>query len=272
MTCCQKMSRSKPVMGATMSITTLGLHGFCATRVIAKAFEAVDAVVGAADPDNATCEMTRLLNGPTGESCYVSGTLWQMLRGANEIAYRSDGVFDVVAAGTGGAARWTDIDLSVKNFVRLSKPLQVELRAIAKGFAVDVAVKALEQAGVGRGIVDLDGCIRAFGQQEWRVYFGLEGIGGDTKLPITLRGGALACLGKGYGEATLYDGHRDMRFAKEEWGPSSVIVRAPSALYASGLTHVAALMPSDAAKVLKGLSAQGLLLTRDGPRVLECTQ
>lgn len=271
MTCCQKMSRSKPVMGATMSITTLGLHGFCAARVIRRAFEAVDLITGMVDTESTKSELMRLLAAPIGESHYVSTPLWQMLRIANEIAYRSDGAFDVAAAGTGGTARWTDIDLSVKNLVRLSRPLQVDLCAIAKGFVVDAAVKALQEAGVRRGIVDLDGCIRAFGPQEWRVYFSLNASGDGARLPITLRDGALACFGEGYGSAALYDARQDMLFAKEEWGTDSVIIRAPSAAFAAGLTHVAALMPTDAAKVLRGFSAQGLVLTREGPRVLECT-
>lgn len=268
MTCCQKMSRSKPVMGATMRISTLGLHGFCAMRVIRKAFDAVEAFEASVNTGCVDSELMRLLAAPIGESHYVSKSLWQMLRVANEIAYRSDGVLDIAASGTAGAASWTDIDLSVKNFVRLMKPLQLELTSIAKGYAVDVAVRALEEAGVGRGIVDLDGCIRAFGPQEWRIHFNL-GVMGEASLPITLRGGALACFGPGYGETALYDTREGMLRAREELGASNVIVRAPSAALANSLTGVAALMQVDAAKVLKGLGARGLVLTPDGPRLLE---
>jgi len=269
MSCCHKVTRSKPLMGDVISLSTLGLHGVCAMRAIRVAFAQLEKLAATIDTGNADSELMRLCAQSPGVPVAVSRPLWYMLRLAQEVAYRSDGVFDVAATGTGGAADWMDIDLSVQGFVTLRRPLMIDLGGICKGFAVDMAVQALRDAGVRRGIVDMGGHIRAFGAQEWRVHFHLDAKAGGVGLPVMLNDGAISGFGGALGGGTFFDTTRHMARSASEWGEMSMLVRAPTAAAADALTVVAALMPGTAARVLSAFGAHGIVLTPSGAHALE---
>ncbi|WP_020398172.1 FAD:protein FMN transferase [Kordiimonas gwangyangensis] len=269
MSCCHKVTRSKPIMGDVISLSTLGVHGACAMRAMRTAFAQLEGFAASIDTDSADSELMRLCANVPGVPHPVSRALWYMLRLAQEVAYRSDGVFDVAATGTGGAADWMDIDLSVQGFVTLRRPLMIDLGGVRKGFAVDLAVQALRQAGVRRGIVDLGGHIRAFGAQEWRVQFHLHTCGKDEGLPVMLNNGAISGFGGALGGGMFFDTASHMARDASEWGEMSMLVRAPSAAAADALTVVAALMPGTAARVLSAFGAHGIVLTPQGAHALE---
>ncbi|WP_262692019.1 FAD:protein FMN transferase [Kordiimonas aestuarii] len=269
MSCCHKVTRAKPLMGDVLSLSTLGIHGACAMRALRVAFTQVEQLEASVDTDYAESELMRLCASPPGTPVATSKPLWYMLRLAQEVAYRSDGVFDVASTGTGGAASWLDIDLSVAGFVTLRRPLMIDLGGIKKGFAVDLAVQTLRDAGVRRGIVDLGGHIRAFGAQEWRVHFHLEAETAKPGLPVMLNDGAISGFGGTLGGGAFFDTSTHMVRDSGEWGDMSMIVRAPTAAAADALTVVAALMPSKAARVLSAFGANGIVLTRQGAHALE---
>lgn len=269
MPCCHKVTRSRPFLGHILSLSTLGLQSTCAMRAIRVAFAQVEKLAASIDTGNAESELMQLCAQGRGMPVPVSRPLWYMLRLAQEVAYRSDGVFDIAAAGTGGAVAWTDIDLSANGFVTLRRPLMIDLGGIRKGFAVDLAVQALQHAGVSRGIVDMDGHIRAFGGQEWRVHYHLDRQARSGGLPVMLNDGAISGFGGALGGGTLFDAASRMMRDSSEWRGMNMLVRAPTAAAADALTVVAALMPGKAARVLSAFGAHGIVLTPHGAHVLE---
>src|SRR5207248_5339725 len=97
---------------------------------------------------------------------------------------RGEGAFDVIRAGKAAiergllprhadqpqpeAAHWTWLEAQGAS-VRLLKPCCIDLGGIAKGFAVDLAVDALRQAGCERGLINAGGDLRGFGPEPWPV-------------------------------------------------------------------------------------------------------
>jgi FAD:protein FMN transferase len=57
---------------------------------------------------------------------------------------------------------WQDLHLS-NNSARLCRPVLISLDGIAKGFAVDIAIKSLKNSGINSGWVNAGGDIRCFG-------------------------------------------------------------------------------------------------------------
>ena len=66
---------------------------------------------------------------------------------------------------------WRDVELTT-NSVRLVRPVLVTLDGIAKGFAIDSAIKELKRFNIGAGWINAGGDIRVFG---------------DLVLPIAVR-------------------------------------------------------------------------------------
>jgi thiamine biosynthesis lipoprotein len=59
--------------------------------------------------------------------------------------------------------RFGDLELHGEREVRCQAPVELDLGGIAKGYAVDLAVKTLVAAGCHEGVVNLGGDLRAFG-------------------------------------------------------------------------------------------------------------
>ncbi|NVJ97764.1 MAG: FAD:protein FMN transferase [Alphaproteobacteria bacterium] len=262
---CQKHRHARPFMGKSIAITTLGLGEACARRAFALAFECTDALAARLDTRGSDSELMRLWDAPAGFPVKVSDSLWHLLKLANEIAFRTDGLFDIAATGSGGCAHWTDVDLSTRGYVRLRKPLRLDVGGLVKGYAADIAVQALREMGAKRGMVDTGGVMRAFGPQEWRVQYHLEC--GAQPLPVPLAEGALA--GGGQPSGGLYDPRTDVLHSGHEWAAIRLMVRAGTASLADGLAKVAMLAPSRAQALLPQIGASVAMLTKEGAHALD---
>ena len=115
-----------------------------------------------------------------------------VLQFCNGLSAASDGVFDVTAGPRNKAWRehqarrthsahesaaampvnalsgcWQDIEIDAPNQrLRKHAPLQIDLSGVAKGYAVDVAVHALQAAGATSGHVNAGGDCRVFGDTQ----------------------------------------------------------------------------------------------------------
>ncbi|MFP5465879.1 MAG: FAD:protein FMN transferase, partial [Gammaproteobacteria bacterium] len=67
-------------------------------------------------------------------------------------------------------ASWRHIELLPGDRVRLARPLHLDLGGIAKGYAVDCAIGALQAAGVAAGRVNAGGDLRLFGGVEEAIH------------------------------------------------------------------------------------------------------
>lgn len=274
MTCqCKQHTKARPMFGKTARVAVIGPDGPCVDRVMENALNTAEHFEAAIDRCNLGSELSYLCNSDIGSYVPVSTWLWHVLQLANDISYRTDGLFDVVAAGTDGAANWTDIDLSCTGMVRLRRPLFLSLGGLAKGFAVDLTVKALRETGVQAGLVDIGGRIRAFGPREWRVDFSpVKNGAGEAEgqvIPVPLRDDALAGCGSYFGATRLIDFAQGITTSSQEWGGMNLLVRAPSSAVAEALTKVAALSPSDSEKMLKQFGAQASILSGLGTETLK---
>ena len=63
------------------------------------------------------------------------------------------------------SAGWRDIELVDGNGVRFARPLRVDLGGIAKGYAVDLAVRTLQELEIDRIAVNAGGDLRIAGLQ-----------------------------------------------------------------------------------------------------------
>jgi FAD:protein FMN transferase len=179
-----------------------------------------------------------------------------VLRLARRLAAASRGRFDVgVPHGQHRhRAGLEALRLTSAGRVRTSVPTALDLGGIAKGHAVDLAVRALRLAGARAGLVNAGGDLRVFGSARWLpVRVRLPGQP-DVAVPLfELHEGAAATSADDYrdGRRALLDGRRQ----RLRSFPGSVTVVAPSCVLADALTKLVALMPVSAPRLLRRFGA-----------------
>lgn len=161
-----------------------------------QAMKAIHAVEEACSRFDADSELVHLLQTPVGREVAVSPILFQSLYFACEVASLTDGRFDPTVGSrmeelgfrshylTGETVPWQteasktatfrDIELNAqKQMVRLHRPLRLDLGAVAKGLAVDLAVKELSAFDFMGFVVDAGGDLYAAGTngdgQPWTI-------------------------------------------------------------------------------------------------------
>ncbi|MFC3050466.1 FAD:protein FMN transferase [Kordiimonas pumila] len=247
-------------MGRIAQVVVVGKSRECLDRAVRTAFEAASSLEAIISRDSANSELMALCSSGFGRYIPVSADLRAMLLLANDIAYHTDGIFDVAAASTCGNAHWTDIDLSRAGHVLLRKRLSLSFGGFIKGYAADVMVRSLMESGVGAGLVDIGGCIKAYGGSEWRIEFAqssspqLAGLCSDIEpaiIPIPLIDSAIAGFGPYFGMSKLVDLQQGLVVSPEEWGNQNIVIRATSCAVADALTKVLALEPAYGEQLLR---------------------
>jgi thiamine biosynthesis lipoprotein len=241
------------------------------------------------EPDS---ELSLLCARP-GRPVAVSALLYQLVEYALGVADASDGAFDPTVGGrmeaqgfdrnwrTGRRARSADghTDVSYRDVlldpsrrtIELGKPLLLDLGAVAKGFAVDMAVRELEP--LGSFMVDAGGDVYLRGTNEdgrpWSV--GIRHPRSESDLIETLSvSDAAVCTSGDYDGRTSPDSHHilDPRVGASTESASSVTVLAPSAMAADALATAAFVLgPSAGIALLEAEGVQGLVFTRELTRV-----
>ena len=174
-------------------------------------------------------ELSRLNRGEAGRETAVSSELFTVLTRAMEISELSQGAFDVTvgpvlevwkhAGERGTLPREEELREALacvgyekialdreKRTVTIPEGMRIDLGAIAKGYAVDLAVRALQQAGLSSFIVNAGGDLYAEGTREgsggepWRIFV-QDPAGGEpvkTLKRLVLVGRAAATSGHYY--------------------------------------------------------------------------
>jgi thiamine biosynthesis lipoprotein len=205
----------------------------------------------------------------------VSGPLFEVLAAAVEYSKKTDGAFDVTIGpvvdawrkAAGEERKPTDEELAAaKERVGYEKLLldaenrtvkfavegmRLDLGGIAKGYAIDRAVKSMRASGAVGGMVDVGGDIRCFGKrkdnaQQWLVGLQNPEVEGDLLLKLRLNDTAVATSGD-YRRFVLIDGQRyshifDPARSTSAQNLTSVTIIAPTAMQADILATAVSVM------------------------------
>lgn len=189
---------TRPLMGTEFRLVVHDADSVAASAAADRAFARIaelEAVLSDYDPAS---EVSRL-SATAGEGRWVpvSADLWAVLSRAKEWADRSDGAFDPTvgsltrlwrrAARRGSVPGPEAVEAALlpvghrrlalapdRRAVRLEAPgARLDLGGIAKGWAADVALELLAEAGFPRALVDAGGDVAAGapppGEEGWRV-------------------------------------------------------------------------------------------------------
>jgi len=186
--CARHVRRARPLLGTFVEITASGAEpcdldaaAEAAFAAIAKVHRLMSFLGRASDVSRLNCEaVTRPVR--------VDPWTWDVIATAVDLNRRSRGAFDVTVAPllqhagllpplpAGRASDRTPvpgdtIEMLAGHRIRFRRPAtRVDLGGIAKGFAVDRAVAALQTHGVTAALVNAGGDLAAFGPRPWSIH------------------------------------------------------------------------------------------------------
>ena len=228
--------------------------------------ERIHRLMSAHEPDS---DLSRINRFAHREPVRVDSHTARVLQSVIDWHRRSCGTFDVVLAGAkaiergclplhadqpapeacASSALHVDGDL-----VWLDRPACIDLGGIAKGYAVDRAVAALQAGGATRGLVNAGGDLFGFGPEPWIA---------DVANPLTRRASVqVQVYNEALATSALVDGSGAHLPDGTRW--TSVSVRAPSAFEADALTKIVWAMGGQSAELLAEVGAAAFGIHADG--------
>lgn len=175
------LTRCRPLLGTFVEITVPDE----AASAIDAAFAVIARVQSLMSFHDDGSDLARIRQAQPGEAVEIAPETAEVLRIAQVLHRASGGLFDVTVGRElvrGGflpkprlrphLSRWgtgADIEIIDTHHVRCTRPVLIDLGGIAKGYAVDCAITALQQAGAREGLVNAGGDMRMFGGRAWPV-------------------------------------------------------------------------------------------------------
>lgn len=277
-----EIRRCRPLLGTFVEITARGDDERLLARGIEAGFDAIARVSRLMSFHNPLSDVSRMNRDAFPKGVSVHPWTWQVMRAARRFAEESHGAFDITVARL--LTKWNylpdrcyqfsptatsrDIFLRRDYEVFFCRDLIVDLGGIAKGFAVDRAVEALNKNGVRAGIVNAGGDLRTFGPASQSIH--LRHPAEPTRIAgaVRLRERAMATSGI-YFERRKYHAQYvspllDARSGQTARELISVSVAAAECMVADALTKVVFALREEAAGLLARYRADALLLERDG--------
>jgi thiamine biosynthesis lipoprotein len=275
-------TRARTLLGTLVEIGARGASAQAVDAAVERAFAAVQMIHDRMSYHDPASDVSRL--NRAGAGCVaVHPHTWQVLAVACEVAQASDGRFDVSVAPElvrhgylprhadlarpAPGANWQHIELLPGHRVRLARPLHLDLGGIAKGYAVDCAIRALQDAGMDSGRVNAGGDLRLFGGAAELIHV-RHPHAATRLLPLCQLGeGAVAT------SATYYSARRvrgramspliDAATRRPCAGGRSVSVLADRCAVADALTKVVYADPERALAALQHFGAHAVVLDAD---------
>jgi FAD:protein FMN transferase len=278
-----EVRRARPLLGTVVEIRAASplsqrqLH-----EAIDGAFAAIERVQQLMSYHDPASELSRINREAAAAVQSIDAETYTVLGAALRFAALSNGAFDpcvgdrlekwgYLPPSAPGADRsrtsggtWRDVDLSGRCRVRFARPVRLDLGGIAKGYAVDRAVHALQSAGVENILVNAGGDLRIAGH--WTQNLRLRHpqaphLSADV---LTLGNAALATSAAYYSRRRLSFGEvsalLDPRSARPYIENGSVSVRAADCMSADALTKVVLFAtPKFAEQALAACDAQAFV-------------
>lgn len=229
-------------------------------------------------------ELSRLNDAPAGRIVPLSSGTVEVLTKSSVFRDETNGAFDVTIlpilrlwkqagkidrlptpaelTASRTASRWAYFDLLDNGAVKSVATAGVDVGGIAKGFAIDLAVRSMMQAGCKGGIVDIGGDVRCFGKKPsgkpWRVYvtnpFDPDHAEEHPLAILEVRDAAVCTSGNYRRFRTIQDKHYshiiDPRTAMPVDAYPSVTVVAPDATTADAWATALSVLGQDGLKLL----------------------
>lgn len=273
------LRRARPLLGTLVEIVVDDGDHPCIACAIDEGFAAVAEVQALMSFHDPASELSHLNREAWRRPVSVSRHTWNVLQAAQELARRSDGLFDVTTASTlcrrgflprhervpeaAADADWRAVELLPRHRVRFTLPLQIDLGGIAKGYAVDCAVLALQRHGVRSGRVDAGGDGRDFGRQAQTLH--VRHPARPTTLVPLLRWAGAVATSAAYFSRRRRQGRSITPLIQPHSGQScdgnrSVTVLAAECMSADALTKVIHADPVRGAALLAHYGARALVL------------
>lgn len=270
-----RVSDGATPMGTYLMVTVYALDEAEGRQAIAAAIARVEEVEAATSHFRDTSDLSRLNRAAGGPPIPISRHLWTVLRRSAEISEETGGALDVTVgplmtlwrktwrkgrmpseADTAAAKALVDykavrLDPTEPRAQLLKAGMQLDLGAIAKGYAADQALAVLRERGIPAALVDLGGNVAAYGAPPGRAAWlvGIRDPANPDKIlpkPIKLRDQGVATSGD-YEQFALVAGRRyshilDPRSGKPIEGMTSVTVVAPDGMTADGYSTALSVM------------------------------
>lgn len=286
--------RSRLLMGTLVEIRVLAKDTAETEAAIEAAFAEMARIEALMSPHLPSSDIARLAAAVLPPDSLAPETL-EVIAAGIAIANQSDGAFDLglgrlialwgfaegeprlpddaeIAAALAGVGPG-DVTLQDGRVVKSRPELQLDLGAIAKGYAVDRAVQVLQQAGIANASINAGGDIRLLGDHHgrpWRI--GIQHPRHSDTILATLELDAGAVVSSGdYERGFSRDGVRyhhllDPRTGKPARSCQSVTVVAASAMQADALATAAFVLgPDKGLALLERLpQVDGLIVAADG--------
>jgi len=262
--------RAQPWLGTIVEIAVPAAK----TEFIDGAFAIISDVHCRMSFHSETSDLALLRRASPGDTITINKHTIFVLREAKRFYAVTNGLFDLTIAAElvkwGFLPRhgsWTsetiagtmdDIEIVDDSHVVVSKPLLIDLGGIAKGYAVDSAVKYLQESGVDTGVVNAGGDLRVFGNTSWPVTLRAADWSGAAD-ELTLEDGAVATSANETTRTIAAGAWRTPHIGKKRNAKlfnGSVSVFAPFAIHADALTKVAIADEAFAASIAPDFDAE----------------
>lgn len=273
----------RQTMGTFARVLVVAADKPTALAAIEAAFAVIDRVNSEMSDYNPDSLLSQVNREAFAAPVEVTPELFEVLSAAVEYSELSGGAFDVTvgsvvqvwrrakqtsvppteeelaAAGSKVGYRHLMLDAEAMTVRFGVEGMALDVGGIAKGYAVDVAVAAMRQAGATGGMVDIGGNIRCFGapvggKPSWRI--GLQDPARDdhTLLTLTLDAMAVATSGD-YRRFSVLEGQKYSHIvnpasAKSVRELSSVSILAPTAMRADALSTAVSVMGEEKGRLL----------------------
>ena len=236
-------------MGTLVCIRAEATEESLAHAALDSAWESLRAIDLRMHPTRAGSDLAALHTAPVGAGITMHASTVDLLRLAQALHRESAGLFDPCLPGLPG--RLEDLELDAAGTVRRHRDLHLDLGGIAKGYAVDQGIAALQRAGCASGLINAGGDLRVFGAQPEPVRLGLCGT-----RAVMLANAALAVSQASAQAPPEHRGYYSRVDAHARSAAGAAVI-AGSAAVADALTKCALFLPAArAAALCAGRGAQ----------------
>lgn len=263
--------RNRPALGTFIEIA---IPKEADSKSIDKAFDTVAEIEKALSFFHPASDVSQINHLPRDTPLKILPHTYAVLSFAQELSLKSNGIFDVTVGNTlvqkgflsvssqvKPVGNWSDIMLLENSTLILHKEVCIDLGGIAKGYAVDYAVKTLLEEGIAHGSVNAGGDLRIFGNDPKPLV---------VRHPITpeqmihlgnLLHNNAAATSAGYysrtnGVLPIIHPHSNQCIDHFD----SVTILAHSCMIADGLTKILMIDPEHSIEILKHFQARALLI------------